>query len=228
MIRMWIALTSGLMSMAGTPALAQVGIVRTVEGQVNVMSGKQECAPRYGLDLEAGDVVRTGAKSWALLAMIDGTKITVRPDSEMRIAAFRYTDLDEFAQNHALLSLLTGAVRVTPGRVAVTRGKGFQVQTPDANMTLRGADHDVAFVPPDGAEKGDAPTGTYGRSHVGYAILKNAHGEVTIRTGQTAYAAPKVNAPPRVLETEPYFYHWHNYIDRRAAAIADKLETLAP
>ena len=45
------------------PAWPQVGIVRTVEGAVKVSSGREECAPRYGLDLDEGDAVRTEPKS---------------------------------------------------------------------------------------------------------------------------------------------------------------------
>jgi hypothetical protein len=219
----------GLALSHAVPGSAQVGIVRTVEGQVSVSSSRQECAPRYGLDLEEGDAVRTGAKAWAMLNMMDGTRITVRPDSEVRIVAYRYTDAGEFTQNQALLALTSGAVRVYAGRIATGRSVGFRVQTPDASMDLRGADHDVSFIEPKAAYRGDAPAGTYGKAREGEATMKNSQGEVTVRTGQIAYVDPKLRAPPRVLfGTEPYFYYWHEHIDRRAAAVAEKLETLMP
>jgi hypothetical protein len=222
-------LWAGLTLSHALPGSAQVGIVRTVEGQVNVSSSRQECAPRYGLDLDEGDAVRTGAKAWAMLNMMDGTRITVRPDSELRIVAYRYTDAGEFTQNQALLALNSGAVRVYAGRIATGRSAGFRVQTPDASVELRGTDHDVSFVEPKATFRGDAPAGTYGKAREGEATMKNSHGEVTLRTGQIAYVDPKLRAPPRVLSgTEPYFYYWHDYIDRRAAAVAEKLETLVP
>lgn len=206
---------------------AQVGIIRTVEGQVSVFSGKQECAPRYGLDLEEGDAVRTGAKAWALLAMMDGAKITVRPDTEVRIDAYRYTDAGESAQNRAQLTLTQGALRVTSARIIAGRNAGFSIQLPDASMELRGADHDVAFVGPKFATR-DTPAGSYGKSHAGDALMKSPHGEVIVRAGQVAYAEPRVRASPRVLSIKPYFYHWHDHIDRRAAAIAEKLDLIVP
>lgn len=220
---------TGLAHLQAAPAWAQVGIVRTVEGQVSVASGRQECAPRYGLDLEEGDAVRTGAKAWALLNMLDGTRITVRPDSELRIIAYRYNDAAEFTQNLALLALTRGAMRVFTGRIATGRSSGFRVQTPDASMELRGVDHDISFVEPKAAFRGDAPAGTYGKAREGEATLKNAHGEVTLRTGQVAYVDPKLRAAPRLLiGTEPYFYYWHDYIDRRAAAVTENLEKVMP
>ncbi len=207
-----------------SPALAQVGIVRTVEGPVSVLSGKQECAPRYGLDLEEGDAVRTGAKAWALLTMIDGARITVRPDTEVRVVIYRYVESGDSWQSRAVLALTRGAVRVSSGRIAVGRSSGFEVKTPDATMDMRGSDSDITYIAAKPVAAGDAAVGAYGRAYAGEAVLKNAGGEVTFRDGQTAYAEPRVL--PRVLSATatPYFYHWHGYIDRRAAAVADKLE----
>ena len=215
----WAALASV------SPVQAQVGVVRTVEGQVSIFSNKPECAPRYGLDLDEGDAVRTGEKAWAILTMMDGAKITVRPDTEVRIDAYRYTDSGESSQNHALFTLARGALRVVTGRIASGRNTGFIVQTPDASLTMRGADHDVAYIAPQFTPRGDAQVGAYGKTYAGVAVLKNANGEVTIRDGQTAYAEPHVRTPPRVLASDPYFFHWHSYIDRRAAAVIERLES---
>src|SRR5688572_1020500 len=187
-ITYWPMIAVGVMLLSARAAQAQVGIIRTVEGQVSVFSGKQECAPRYGLDLEEGDAVRTSAKAWALLAMMDGTKITVRPDTEVRIDAYRYTDAGESAQNLAQLTLTRGALRVIAGRIVAGRSAGFSVQMPSASMELRGTDHDVAFVGPKFATRGDAPAGSYGKSYAGDAVMKSPRGEITVRTGQVAYA----------------------------------------
>ena len=205
------------------PAQAQVGVVRAVEGQVSVFSGKPECAPRYGLDLDEGDAVRTGEKSWALLTMMDGARITVRPDTEVRIDAYRYTESGELSQNSALFALKHGSMRVTTGRITAGRNSGYVTQTPDAIFELRGADQDVAYVAPQSTPLGSAPVGSYGKSYAGEAVLKNALGAVTLRTGQTAYAEPR--APPRTLPTEPYFFHWHHYIDSQAARVAGQLDS---
>lgn len=205
-------------------AWAQVGVVRTIEGQVRVFSGKAECAPRYGLDVDEGDVVRTGEKSWAILTMMDGTRITVRPDTEMRVDIYRYTEAGESTQNQAQFTLMRGAMRVAAGRIAKGRNAGFNVNTPDATVNLRGADQDVAYIAPQFTPRGDALVGAYGKSYAGEAVMKNASGTVTIRDGQVAFAETKVRKPPQVLASDPYFYHWHSYIDRRAATVGERLD----
>lgn len=207
--------------MAG--AHAQVGVVRTLEGNVRVFSGQPECAPRFGLDINEGDAVRTGEKSWAVLSMMDGTRITVRPDSEVRVDTYRHTDAGEVMQNQARFTLSRGALRVVAGRIGGGRNAGFWVVTPDATADMRGADLDVAYVAP----KFTAPEtelGTYAKSNAGEAMLRNTSGEVKLSAGQSAIAESKKRAPPRLLPNDPYFFHWHSYIDRRASAVLEKLD----
>lgn len=209
---------------SAAPALAQVGIVRTIEGQVRVFSGRPECAPRHGLDVDEGDVVRTGEKSWALLTMMDGARIIVRPDTEVRLDAYRYTEAGESAQNRAEFTLRHGAVRVTSGRIAGARNSGVIFNTPDASMDMRGTDSDVAYITSKFALPPGAQAGTYGKSFAGDAVLKNPHGEVTLRAGQSAYTEPRDKKLPRILPSDPYFYHWYSYIDRRVVTVLDQLE----
>ena len=210
-----------------TGAWAQVGIVRTVEGDVRVLSGKLECAPRFGLDLDEGDTLRTGDKSWAMLVMIDGTRITVRPQSELTVTRYRYTDAGEITQNLANLTLTRGAIRVVAGHMGKGRNAGFAVRTRDAEMLLRGADHDIAYVAPEFAAKpkpGDPEQGTYAKVYGGEALLKSAGKEAKVQAGQSAYAGGKDKTAPKVLPSDPYFFHWHSFVDRRVASVIEKLD----
>lgn len=226
--RLFMSVVLCLALLSESTALAQVGIVYTVEGQVSLKSGRQERVQHFGLDLDEGDAIRTSVKSWALLTMMDGTKITVRPDTEVRIYIYRYTESGESWQNRALLVLTRGALRVTSGRIAMGRSSGFAVRTPDATMDMRGADHDITYIAPKFTPTRDATAGTYGRTFTGKAVLRNPRGEVTIHDGQTAYAEPRMRIPPRVLSTNPHFFQWHSYVDRRVAAVAERQETVAP
>lgn len=202
---------------------AQVGIVLTVEGRVNVISGKQECSLRYGLDLEEGDTVRTGEKSWAVLSLLDGARITVRPSTEVRVEAYRYTDSGEATLNHATLALARGSLRVFTGAIARGRNTGYRVRTPEAMMEMRGTDHDITHVALQFMPLGDATPGSYGKTYSGEAVMKNAGGELILRDGQSAYAALRASGPPRLLAAEPLFFNAHAFIDRRAAAVSSVL-----
>ncbi len=211
------------MLLVALPVAAQVGMVLTIEGQVNVISGKQECGLRYGLDLEEGDTVRTGDKSWAVLQFLDGAKITVRPSTEMRIENYRFAESSEATRNHASFELVRGSLRVLTGAIMRGVNTGYRVRTPEITMEMRGTDHDVTHVAPQFTPVGDAAPGTYGKTFSGEAVMKGAGGEITLRDGQAAYSPSRVRAPPRLLTMEPWFFSMHSFIDRRAAAVADSL-----
>ena len=217
---MLLLLFAGLTAL---PVSAQVGVVRTVEGQVNVISGKQECGLRYGLDIEEGDTVRTGEKSWAVLFLLDGAKITVRPSTEVRIETYRFTESGDAPQNHATLVLARGSLRVVTGAIVRGGNAGYRVRTPEAVMEMRGADHDVTHVALQFKPIGDAAPGSYGKTYAGEAVIKNTSGALTLRDGQAAFAALNVRAAPRLLTMEPWFFSMHAFIDRRAAAVSDAL-----
>jgi hypothetical protein len=220
MLMISLLLAAGL---AVVPARAQVGIVLTVEGQVNVISGKEECGLRYGLDLDEGDTVRTGEKSWAVLSLLDGAKITVRPSTDVRINTYRFTESSEAAQNQALLTLTRGSLRVATGAIVRGRNTGYRVRTPEVTMDMRGTDHDITHIAPQFTPIGDAAPGSYAKTHAGEAVLSNAAGELALRDGQAAFAALRTRAPPRLLAFDPGFFTLHSFIDRRAAAVADTL-----
>ena len=210
-----------LCTLWAAPGYAQVGIVLTVEGDVSVVSGKQECGLRYGLDLEEGDTVRTGEKSWAMLSLLDGARITVRPSTEVRIEAYRYTDSGDAPENFATLMLVRGSLRAVTGAIARGRNVGYRVRTPEVTLEMRGTDHDITHVAPQFTPVGDASPGSYGKTHAGVGVIKNSRGEVTLSDGQTAFAALRANTPPRLLSADPLFFGLHAYIDRRAAAVGE-------
>lgn len=188
-----------------------------------MISRKQECGLRYGLDLEESDTVRTGDKSWAVLQFLDGAKITVRPSTEVRIENYRFTESSEAPRNHASFELMRGSLRVLTGAIVRGKNTGYRVRTPDITMEMRGADHDVTYVVPRFTPVGDAVPGSYGKTFSGEAAFKSANGEITLRDGQAAFASSRARVPPRLLTLEPWFFSMHSFIDRRAAAVADSL-----
>lgn len=198
-------------------------MVLTLEGQVNVISGKQECGLRYGLDIDEGDSVRTGDKAWAVLQLMDGARITLRPSTEVRIDHYRFADGNNAKVNYARLHLLRGSLRVVTGAIVRGLNLGYQVRAADAIVELRGTDHDVTHVAPASVQVGEGVHGAYGKTYVGEAAMSNAGGSVTLRDGQTAFAATGARTPPRMLTHDPWFFVTYASIDQRASAVAGTL-----
>lgn len=211
------------LAFSGFTAQAHVGMVLTLEGQVNVISGKQECGLRYGLDIDEGDTVRTGDKAWAVLQLMDGARITLRPATELRIDHYRFVDSSEAKRNYARLTLLRGSLRVVTGAIVRGRNLGYQVRAADATVEMRGADHDVTHIAPASVQVGEGVHGAYGKSYAGEAAMSTANGSVTLRDGQTAFVATGARTPPRLLTHDPWFFVTYGSIDQRASAVAGAL-----
>jgi hypothetical protein len=145
----------------------------------------------------------------------------------VRIEAYRFTANGDAPQNFATLALAHGSLRIVTGAIAKGRNSGYRVRTPEVTMEMRGTDHDITHVAapftPQVTSLGDAAPGSYGKTYAGEAAIKSTGGELTLREGQSAYAALRARAAPRLLTTEPWFFSMYSSIDRRAAAVADAL-----
>jgi hypothetical protein len=170
------------------------------------------------MTLEQGDALKTGSQAWALLAMVDGASVTIRPDTEMRLEAYRYVPDGNPGDNTASWSLLKGALRSITGLIGKSNPPGYQVKTPTATIGIRGTDHEPAYYPPPApGEKADQPPGTYDKVNSGESVLRSPQGTIPVRKGQTAFANVGSRTKPQILARPPAFYQRQAEVDRRVA-----------
>jgi hypothetical protein len=109
-------------------------------GEVQVQrSGAAFEALTSGQVLAAGDVVRTGAQSSAVLRFADGARVMMRPDSVLKIE--RTAKLGDSDVVDTQLRLESGSVdsRVPPSKDPLHAPR-FEIRTPLANLGVRGTD----------------------------------------------------------------------------------------
>lgn len=111
------------------------GRITRVSGSVSVLRGGQVQVGAPGDGVYASDGIRTGADSRAEVTFIDGSILTVGPESEVVVATFA-PDPEE---SNAVLDLLAGIVRVTVNK-ATDWGR-FDVRTTTAVASVRGTDY---------------------------------------------------------------------------------------
>src|SRR5579862_4253840 len=131
-----------LLCLCAQPLFAAIGTIDSFEGDVRVISATADRAARSGMELNEGDTVKTGANAWALLAMIDGASMTLRPQSQLRLDTYRYNPDGEAPKNSSLLSLLQGAFRSVTGYIGRSNRDGYRITTPTATIGIRGTDHE--------------------------------------------------------------------------------------
>ncbi|MBC7469013.1 MAG: FecR domain-containing protein [Ramlibacter sp.] len=124
---------------AGAQAVGEVEFARGVgfaqaPGQVPRTLGK-------GLSLREGDRLTTSEGASAIVKLDDGTRMTVRPNSEMVVQQYRFKE--NAADNSMLLQLVRGGFRAVTGLISKNAPEAAKVRTSTATIGIRGTDFDV-------------------------------------------------------------------------------------
>lgn len=121
-------------------AAERAGEVSSVVGAAVVtdaQGGKRAVA--QGMLLHVGDVLKTGGDGRVHLRMVDDALLSVRPDSEIRIAGYTYRP-GEPSENRMRFDLLRGTVRSVTGKGGEMAKDKFRMNTPVAAIGVRGTD----------------------------------------------------------------------------------------
>ena len=96
-----------------------------------------------GLALKEGDRLTTGEGATAILKLADGTRMTLRPNSEMVVQVYKYAENASGDDNSMVLQLLRGGFRTITGLIAKGSPEAAKVQTSTATIGIRGTDFDA-------------------------------------------------------------------------------------
>jgi hypothetical protein len=89
-----------------------------------------------GDPLETGDVLSTGAKSFAVLELADQSRVVLRPDTRFAVTAFDTTP----GKENALFDLFQGGLRAVTGFLNKKRPGSVSVRSATATIGIRGTD----------------------------------------------------------------------------------------
>ena len=130
--------------LAASPA--EVGEVIYAKGVAT--SQKKGEVPRVvgkGIPLYRGDTLNTGNKSFALIKLVDGSRITLRPNTALRLDDINI----EPGKENALLSLLKGGLRAVTGFIGKRRPNAYNMNTVVATIGIRGTAFDARLCDKD-------------------------------------------------------------------------------
>ncbi len=135
------ALGVGLL-LAVQTAGAQVGEVEFARGVGFAQTPGQ--VPRTlgkGLSLKEGDRLTTSEGASAIIKLDDGTRMTVRPNSEMVLQ--QYSFKENAPDNSMLMQLVRGGFRAVTGLISKSSPDAAKVRTSTATIGIRGTDFDA-------------------------------------------------------------------------------------
>ncbi|NOZ10725.1 MAG: FecR domain-containing protein [Gammaproteobacteria bacterium] len=169
------------------PASAEstvAGHVLTGNVQATDKSHSQNREVAGGEAFMSGETLSTQDK-YAVIGFSDGTRITLRPNTEFVITVYHYGQ----GQSEALFKLNTGGIKVSTGKIAENTPSKFRVSTPYGNLTLpdpdikglvctKGCDYDAAEPKNNNTHTGHI---AFSKGHV--TITRKDHTPVTSKAG---------------------------------------------
>ena len=191
------------------------------DGSIRILSQKSE--------VNAGDTLTTEKDSYAQVNMIDGSSMTIRPNTRVKIEEYNFV-VDKPQEDSAFYRLLRGGLRSVTGLVG-KRGNqdAYRIGTATATIGVRGSSGDTLECSEgcDGVSSSadKLQKGLYHTTYTGSYVLTNTSGEQVIGEGQFGFVKD-ANSAPQILAGDPGLNlrdlpKWEVPVDKRGAAAAD-------
>ncbi len=206
MVRLWIGI---LITLAGTAHAQQLAVVAAASapnlaGRVLFATGDVQSVSSGGIarPLSKGDVVRegelirTGVDSHVQLRMSDDALLALRPDSRVRLHAYRFVEQAEAGGGRASIEVLVGGLRSITGAIGRNDKQNYMIRGGKALIGVRGTDHETFVV--------DA--GTYNRVTLGGTYLESAGSRIDLDPTEVGFAGVGEGRPSRLERTPQFMY----------------------
>ena len=179
--------TLAVLALIGLTALAShaqsVGEVEFARGAGFAQSEGQ--TPRTlgkGLALKEGDRLTTSDGAAAIIKLADGTRMTLRPNSEMVLEQYRFKD--SAPDNSMVMQLLRGGLRAVTGLISKGSPDAARLRTSTATIGIRGTDFDARLCATEcGAESAKVVEKANANTVQASAKLIGAQGEISAVDG---------------------------------------------
>ena len=127
----------------GTTVFARGAVTASLESDIRVIG--------HGTPIYEHDVLTTGERSFAIVALDDGTEMTLRPNTVFRFDEYGDGEGGERMRLH----LFKGGLRTVTGSVAERAPDAFELRTPVATVGLSGTDFSARVCGRDCAQEAE-------------------------------------------------------------------------
>jgi len=120
-----------------------VGAVKTCQGNVSIIRGGQTIIAHEGDHILLDDTMQTAANSMLAAILLDGTRLSLGPNTELKVDKFVYQPAD--GKFGMLLRLAKGALAYVSGKIAQFSVGSVSVETPAGVLGLRGTEFAISI-----------------------------------------------------------------------------------
>ncbi len=142
-IATWALLAIALLLLAnGARAEEEIAgrVLLTIGTPVAIGMDGSEQALQRGTAVRQGDTLRTGPSDRLQIRFTDGTRLAMRPDSEISVDDYAFSETAAPSEARVSMSLNRGGFRTITGGIAERNPARYRVQTPYAVVGVRGTD----------------------------------------------------------------------------------------
>ena len=194
-----LASVAALAASAGTVThLSGTLSVQRPDGAVRILSQRSEVLP--------GDVLTTQRDSYAQINFTDGSSMTMRPNTQLKIEQYRFVE-DRPQEDSSFLRLIKGGLRTVTGLIG-KRGNqdAYKIGTNTATIGIRGSSGDTLDCV-HGCEGVTSTSdrleaGVYHATYTGSYVMQNGAGDQIIGEGQFGFSRDAASAPV-ILPSDP-------------------------
>lgn len=129
---------SSLAATAATAASPPAGMLKRVEGQVQVLRGEQQLAGVIGLPVFPADIIVTGRDGAAGITFDDNTLMSLGPSARFVIDRFQFNSTTHEGRFESTLK--KGRLAVVSGKIAKHEQDAMKVRTPSSVLGVRGTE----------------------------------------------------------------------------------------
>ncbi|HXV11505.1 MAG TPA: FecR domain-containing protein [Burkholderiales bacterium] len=172
--------------------------VQRPDGAVRILSQKSEVHP--------GDVLTTQRDSYAQINFTDGSSMTIRPNTQLKIEQYQFVQ-DQPQEDNYFVQLIKGGLRTVTGLIGKRGNKdAYKIGTNTATIGIRGSSGDTLDCVHgcDGVtSNGDRlERGVYHATYTGSYVMQNGGGDQVIGEGQFGFSRDAHSAPV-LLQGDP-------------------------
>ena len=171
--------------------LSGAAIARHTDGQSRILSLRSE--------VREGDLIATAENTYVRLKFADGGDFVLRPNSQLKIDAYSYSEQRPESDNIAF-ALIKGGMRSVTGLLAKRNPANFRLATPTATVGIRGThfgalvcNNDCSGIHAVGG--GTPANGLHVDVSDGVIVVTSKGGAAEFRAGQFGYVASQIALP---------------------------------
>lgn len=132
---LFVLLFVTILMVTGT-ALAEIGQIKTLNGEVYILRDNNRIPAELGAILYQADIVETGTSGSVGMTFIDSSRFSAGPDTRLELSRFRFNPTTH--DGEFLTDLDRGTLTVISGQIAKRSNEAMKIKTPTTILGFRG------------------------------------------------------------------------------------------